>query len=57
MHISTLQSLLGPLLLMGLLVINFIVSLACDKPVIKKNDEILLCVVFLNDHETECWKP
>ena len=23
----------------------------------KKNDEILLCVVFLNDHETECWKP
>ena len=24
---------------------------------IKKNDEILLCVVFLNDHETECWKP
>ena len=24
---------------------------------LKKNDEILLCVVFLNDHETECWKP
>ena len=24
---------------------------------LKKGDEILLCVVFLNDHETECWKP
>ena len=24
---------------------------------LKKNDEILLCVVFLNDHDTECWKP
>ena len=24
---------------------------------LKKNDEILLCVVFLKDHETECWKP
>ena len=24
---------------------------------LKKNDEILLCVGFLNDHETECWKP
>jgi len=24
---------------------------------LKKNDEIILCVVFLNDHETECWKP
>ena len=24
---------------------------------LKKNDEILLCVVFLNDHETECWYP
>ena len=24
---------------------------------LKKNDAILLCVVFLNDHETECWKP
>ena len=24
---------------------------------LKKNDEILLCVVFLNDHKTECWKP
>ena len=24
---------------------------------LKKKDEILLCVVFLKDHETECWKP
>ena len=24
---------------------------------LKKNDAILLCVVFLNDHETECWNP
>ena len=24
---------------------------------LKKGDEILLCVVFLNDHDTECWKP
>ena len=24
---------------------------------LKKNNEILLCVVFLNDHDTECWKP
>ena len=24
---------------------------------LKKGDEIILCVVFLNDHETECWKP
>ena len=24
---------------------------------LKKNDEILLCVVFLNDHDTDCWKP
>ena len=24
---------------------------------LKKGDAILLCVVFLNDHETECWKP
>ena len=24
---------------------------------LKKGDEILLCVVFLNDHKTECWKP
>ena len=24
---------------------------------LKKGDAILLCVVFLKDHETECWKP
>ena len=24
---------------------------------LKKNNAILLCVVFLKDHETECWKP
>ena len=24
---------------------------------LKKGDTILLCVVFLNDHDTECWKP
>ena len=24
---------------------------------LKKKNEILLCVVFLKDHETECWKP
>jgi len=24
---------------------------------LKKGDKILLCVVFLNDHETECWNP
>ena len=24
---------------------------------LKKGDEIILCVVLLNDHETECWKP
>ena len=24
---------------------------------LKKGDAILLCVVFLNDHDTECWKP
>ena len=24
---------------------------------LKKGDEILLCVAFLKDHDTECWKP
>ena len=24
---------------------------------LKKNNAILLCVVFLKDHETECWHP
>ena len=24
---------------------------------LNKGDEILLCVAFLKDHDTECWKP
>ena len=24
---------------------------------LKNNDAILLCVVFLYDHDTECWQP